>query len=255
MRISLLAACLAAVLSCAPLVPADAQSTQARRPAEAFAAVPGLSSPTLSPDGRKVATHVEIKGEPYLMIISLDGAKPAFMPINNSELNWWRWVNNDWLVIGVGDTRGLHDQEAYIRRAMGVSADGTKVIPLLSKLADVAQIADDVIWVAHDGSPRILLTAQRSPYADDLKFWPEVHEVDVSTGRSKLAQASREGVLEWVADANGIVRLGIGTNIHGDQERILYRPATGAAFHEYPGKHSDEPTRNIQASFLAMAAG
>lgn len=209
MRISLLAACAAVAVSCGPAL--AAQTAQAPRSAEAFSVVPGLSLPVLSPDGRKVATHVEIKGEPYLMIISLDGAKPAFLPIENSELNWWRWVNNDWLVIGVGDTRDMVQQEFYIRRAVGVSADGTKVVPLLKNMRDLAQIADDVIWTANDGSPRILLAAQRSPYSSELKFWPEVHEVDVSTGKSHLVQASREGILSWIADARGSVRVGIGT--------------------------------------------
>ena len=255
MRISMLAACAAAALSCAPVVPAAAQTAQAPRPAEAFSVVPGLSSPTLSPDGRKVATSVEIKGEPYLMIISLDGAKPAFMPIANSELNWFRWVNNDWLVIGVGDTRDLMEMQAYIRRAVGVSADGTKVVPLLANLRDAAQIADDVIWIAHDGSPRILLGAQRSVYSDDLKFWPEVHEVDVSTGKSHLVQASRQGVLDWVADANGTVRIGIGTGMNGEQERILYRPTAGAAFQEHPGRYTDGTAAKYPSIILADGRG
>jgi dipeptidyl aminopeptidase/acylaminoacyl peptidase len=239
MRISFFAACAAALLFCAPSAQLAAQSTPAPRPTAAFAAVSELRAPTLSPDGRKLATQVEIKGAPYLMIVSLDGANPAFVKVDNSELNWWRWVNNDWLVIGLGDMRGLENMDAYVRRAVGVSADGTRMVPLLKTLEDVAQIADDVIWTAHDGSPRILLTAQRSAYSDELKFWPEVYEVDVSTGKFKQAQAPRSGVLDWIADGSGAVRLGVGIDNFGNQDRILYRPTPGAPFREFPGKAAD----------------
>ena len=208
------------------------RAAHAPRPVEQFAELPSLVGPKMSPNGKLVAGQFAQGGKQYLAIFPADGdtSKTRFIHTGNNDLNWWRWVNDDWLVIGVGDRVPVDGQDWYVRRAMSVSATGTKVLPLMTNGA--AQAADDVIWVANDGTPRILLALQKSIYTDNAGFWPSVYEVDVSTGKSKLAVGSRDGVMDWSADAEGTVRMGIGHSLDGRTMRVLYRDTPDARFKE-----------------------
>ena len=200
-------------------VPSVAAVPVAAQPTEAFAKLSGLSQPKLSPNGKMLAGKVAIRGETYLMTIPVDGGTPNLVQTGDYDLRWWRWVNDDWLVVGVGGETpfGINGM-AYVTRALGVSADGKTIHPLLDKLRKMAQNGDDLIWVAGDGSPRIMLSVQSSIHLDEPGFYPEVYEVDVAANRFKLVQDSREGVFDWVADKDGNIRMGIGRDLSGDPE-------------------------------------
>ena len=180
MRSRLCAIIASIMLACAPGAPAFAQAIAPPHPTEAFAAVPGVVEPKLSPDGRRLATRISKDGSTYLMIMAIDGSAPALVSTRGSDLNWWKWVNNDWLVVGIGAKQPFGPgDEAYVQRALGVSADGKTVNPLLERLKDIGQNGADVIWQANDGSPRVLISVQRSIFVDDIKFWPQVYEVKI----------------------------------------------------------------------------
>lgn len=256
MRLKSFAALAFTLLAFAPAASVSAQTAQPPRPAEAFAALPGIVEPKLSPGGRRLATRISKDGSTYLMIMSVDGSAPALISTRGSDLNWWKWVNDDWLVVGIGDKRPFGDgDEAYVTRALGVSADGKTVNPLLDRLRDIGQQGDDVIWTAHDGSPRILVSVQRSIYVDDIKFWPQVYQVNVATGRFELEVDSHEGVIEWIADASGAVRIGVGSGRSGDQNRILYRASNRGNFREFPGRDKDGNKAKYPNVILADGRG
>lgn len=173
----------------------------------------------------------------------------SIVGMGENDLNRWSWVNDGWLVAGIGATTGVEGEDWYIRRAIGISADGKKINPIAFKAA--AQNADDVIWIARDGSPRILLGLQKSIYSNFPGFWPEVNEVDVSTGRMKMVVASRENVMNWYADATGTVRMGIGYNDLQRTSRLLYRPDGRSIFRtiDRANKRKDEDL-TVPALFL-----
>jgi dipeptidyl aminopeptidase/acylaminoacyl peptidase len=187
----------------------------APRPVEDFTALPFMERPKLSPDGTKIAALVAIKGKQYFAIMPLVGrAEPKFVP-STTDVNWWSWVNNDWLVVGIGAMDRFEGEDVYIRRAIGVRADAGKIVPLTG--TDMG-LGDDVLWIADDGSPRIRLALQKTIYQ-----MPEVVEVDVSTGRSKQIVAPHNDILGWYADSQGTVRLGIGLVKDGRSSRLYYR--------------------------------
>ena len=220
----------AALLPCARLsAQAAAAARPAPRPVADFAALPFMSGPKLSPDGTKVASKIAVAGELYLAVSPLFGdSKPRLIRAGGSDINWWSWVNDGWLVIGIGDTVKVHFDDFYVRRALGVSADGEKLVPLAWR--DAAQGADDVIWIADDGTPRIRLAVQKSVYLSEEGFWPEVMEVDVSTGKSKTVVRPHPQVSSWYADGSGNVRVGIGATDEGRSLRLLYRERDGQGF-------------------------
>ena len=223
------------------------------RATEDFAALPLLEDPAISPDGTRIAGRVAAQGRLYFGILSLDSDQPALVPLGNNDLNWWRWVNKDWLVIGYGAAvPGPDDAEDwYVTRAAGVRADGKKIVPLAK---DAAQDGDDIIWVAHDGSPRILLSAQHSVYSNNVNFWPNVMEYDVSTGKGRTVLPSRETIMNWVADSSGVVRMGSGTSLSGRDVRVLYRGDARSDFREIVHqKRSDDNDYVLPALFLPEA--
>lgn len=151
-------------------------------PIEVFAALPTIENPKLSPDGTKVAAKIAIQGEQLLVVQPLFGGKPAAMAQGRSDLNWWEWVNDNWLVVGIGEDVNIYGEDLYARQLVGVSADMKTINPIDRNRNGVE--ADDVIWYAKDGSPRLLLSKSTGVQtADD--WYPSVFDVDVSTGRAK----------------------------------------------------------------------
>ncbi|MBO9669265.1 MAG: S9 family peptidase [Sphingobium sp.] len=217
----------AADANAAPVVPA----TGVPHPIEAFAALPFMEGPRLSPDGTRVAAKVAVKGEQRLVIIDDRGGKRSFarvIDLGGNDLNWWRWVNNDWLIAGIGNEDILEGIPFYVRRTAAIPVEG-KSLKLLAKNR-AGESADDVIWVARDGSPIIYLSLQGSVYSDDAAFWPNVERIDVSTGKSKQIVAPREGVADWYADAAGNVRMGIGYDDERRSSKLYYRSDNGSDF-------------------------
>jgi dipeptidyl aminopeptidase/acylaminoacyl peptidase len=200
------------------------------RPLEDFAALPFMDGPQLSPDGSMVAARIATQGRQLLAIMHLfGGAKPTLIGTGETDLNWWRWVNNEWLIVGIGAVDRLLDVDFYVRRTIGVSVTGARAVQIAKD--EAAQVADDVLWVASDGTPRIRLALQKSIYSDDVAFWPEVIEVDVSTGKSRSIVKPQQGVASWYADGTGTIRVGIGTYNEGRNTQLLYRERDGTSFH------------------------
>ncbi|MDB5686481.1 MAG: putative peptidase [Rhizorhabdus sp.] len=205
-------------------------AAQAARPIEAFAALPFMSRPQLSPDGAFIASRMSIGGEQYIAISSLFDAniKPRILGLGDLDANGWQWVNDEWLLIWVGTASKFQGGDIYLSRLVSVSRKTGKINQL--GWQDAAQNAANVVWIAHDGGPRILLARQTSIYVNYPGFWPDVAEVDVSTGRMHVAVKGREGVMSYYADAAGTVRMGYGYYDAQETARLLYRDSKKESF-------------------------
>src|ERR1700712_4118189 len=63
-------------------------------PLAAFAKLPFMERPQLSPDGPRVAARIAVQGKLRLAIIPIgDMAKTALIDPGNFDLNSWSWVN------------------------------------------------------------------------------------------------------------------------------------------------------------------
>ncbi|QMW24555.1 S9 family peptidase [Sandaracinobacteroides saxicola] len=202
------------LLLAAPLVAAP-------RPVLDFAALPFMERPLLSPDGKRVAAKIAVQGEQYLAVVELGGKNIAKARINDYSVDWWRWVNNEWLALGASDMIKVMGEDFGVSRAMRVSAD-MKTIAWLNGRSG-GQNGADLVWRAGDGSARVMIAMQTSIWSSDAGFYPEVREYDLTTGRSTLRQRSREGIWEWGADAAGVLRIGIGATLDGRVQRMMYR--------------------------------
>jgi dipeptidyl aminopeptidase/acylaminoacyl peptidase len=212
----------------APTPAATPPARVTRYATEVFAELPTVEGPQLSPKGDKIAARIAVDGVQYFGVFSTTGGKPAIIALGDTDLNWWKWVNDDWLVVGIGQSVPVESEEWYLTRAFGVRADGGKLVKLNKDTA--GQNASDLIWVARDGTPRILLGSQNSIYSNDQAFWMQVDEIDVTNGKSRRVQPGMSGVWDWYADGNGVVRMGYGMSDDGRKKRLYYRQQRGENF-------------------------
>jgi len=193
--------------------------------AEVFAAPPFMEDPELSPNGQFLAARMSVDGQQMLAIFPLYdkaiGTKFLGLGDGKTSVDWWRWVNDEWLLIGMSATVPVEGEEIRISRVSSFSRVTGKVVKLGWNAA--GQNGARIIWTAKDGSPRILLGIQKSIYLGP-DFWTEVVDMDVSTGKSTTVVRPRDGVLNYYADGAGNVRLGYGYNDSSRTARLLYRP-------------------------------
>ena len=202
----------------------------APRPVIDFARLPFMSEPELSPDGTKVAARLAIDGKQVLAIMALfpkSDERTVTVQLADIDLLGWQWVNDRYLVARVGKTMPVGDDEVFIARAISIDVNTAKVIRLAP--SDAGQNSATIVWAARDGSPRILLRRQATFYLEQ-GYWPIVSEVDVSTGAARTVANSVVDVMNWYADENGVVRIGVGYNDESRRARLLYRAANGQSF-------------------------
>ncbi|MDB5704601.1 MAG: peptidase [Sphingomonas bacterium] len=226
---ALLLCCAPTALSGQTAPPPAPQAAATPVPIERFARLPFMEAPVLSPDGTRIATRLAVNGVQRLAIIPLDDFRKT-VQINpgDADINSLTWVNDQWLVARIGAMSSVQGDSWYLRRVVGISADGKKNQIIGQQQA---QIADDILWVARDGSPHILLALQTSIYSDDAGFWPEVRDFDVSTGKGKLVLNPTTNVMDWYADSTGAVRMGIAYDDMSRTTKLLYRASRDQSFH------------------------
>ncbi len=200
------------------------------RPIADFATLPFIAEPKLSPDGRRVATKLAVKGQQLFSVIDLmDKRQPLLIGLNDQDLLDWYWVNDQWLVIRLGSTVNVAGTDFYARRVVSVEAATAKMIPIAR---NAASESTDIIWIAKDGSPRIAMTIQKSIYINDLEFWPDVSMINVATGQARVMVPPRAGFMQWIADPTGVVRMGLGYNDKERTTRLIYRPDGSSGFRQ-----------------------
>lgn len=212
-------------------------------PIEVFAALPAVQDPELSPDGSKLAAKIAVGGRQLLVVQPLFGGSTAAIGDDKIDINWWSWVNDNWLVVGVGDDQIVYGEEVYVTRTLGISADMKQINSIQG--GDSGIDADDVIWIARDGSPKVLLSRQTG-LTIDQGWYPSVFDVDVSTGKAKRIVNDMDSVWDWDADASGNVRFGVIWR-DGKKRGVVYRPPGGRFERVMLGKREEDaiPTPKI----------
>jgi len=214
-------------------------------PVDIFAMLPAVERPSLSPDGTKLAAKIAVGGRQLLVVQSIFGTeKPAAVGDDKIDINWWSWVNDGWLVVGVGDEQRVYDEQVYVTRILGVSANMQQINSI--DRGDSGIDADDVIWIARDGSPRVLLSRQTG-LTIDSGWYPSVYSVDVSTGKAKRVVDAMDDVWDWDADAAGNVRFGVIWR-DGKKRGVVYRASGSDRFERVMlGKREEDaiPTPKI----------
>lgn len=202
--------------------------------AKAFAALPFVAQAAISPDGQSIGGLMAVGGRQVIGIRNLfDGKEKPFtvgVP-ESTQANWVQWVGNDFLLVHLSALLPFgQTDKAYVSRLIAVNRKTGKIVRILWNSG--GQNAARVLWVAPDGSPQILVSAQNSIYMGQ-DFYPTVWRVNLAGGNDKIVQMPRMGMMYWQADSAGIVRSANGYAQEGRLQRFLYRgPQAGASLRE-----------------------
>lgn len=210
----------------APADPATAaapavEAPPPRIPAGHFAKRPAFWDTELSPNGAMLSyMRKNAEGETVFVISDAATGKlvRALLPGKEDELDWYRWVTNDKLLLAVSTPGTFFGDDVRYTRLVLVEV-GSGVMTRLFARSEVVE-GDNLIHVAEDGS-YILVAIQPTIYD-----YPSVmrHELRPG-GKITTVQAPRDGVWNWSTDDNGVVRMGTGWQ--EGKLKVYYRAAAG----------------------------
>ncbi len=198
--------------------------------AETFGQLRNITKVQLSPNGKRVASLRNFKGQMALVTESLDPAEKGQIYVSGSgggEFRWFRWLNNDRLAVSIGFAAKRYGNNSTETRFVAIDWDKKNPINLVKKQKVrnwgsissymwVSQFQDNVISYLSDDSDHILLAL------DGEKInYPDVYRVNIHTGDRKRVLKSKENVIAWKADEKGAIRLGI--SHYKAKTRIIYR--------------------------------
>lgn len=218
------------------LAQAPAQQAGGRVATAAFAQLPFMTQPRLSPDGSKVAMQLSHGGTTHIAVLDLavPNAKPMiiasageYREVGDRTIADWSWVGNDNVVVTLASRENIYGQRYDVTRLFAYNLKTKKIVPLAWEGA-LGQ-ASEILHVNHE-TGKFLLERQSEKYGTERWFQPEVVEVDVTTGKYTIVMRPNPVVDRWFADGNGIVRAGIGNDRKSGVERLLYRSSERDTF-------------------------
>lgn len=212
------------------------QALQGQIPAAEFVKKSNMRSPSLSPDGNKLAYLAASNGREVLVIKDLRDPAKAARPVLAAEeareagdrtMTGFRWIGDNDLAITVISREDFGGQLGDFRRLLGYNIDSGKLTQLAWRGA--GSDAGAILHVDHAKGQFLL---QRDAVTDTTERWgyPEVVRVDVRTGDFTMVQRTNPIVRAWVADNEGVVRVGYNSDRDNGKFRILYRSNEKEAF-------------------------
>ncbi|RZQ51727.1 hypothetical protein C1E23_18000 [Pseudoalteromonas phenolica] len=188
---------------------ASAQSSlKSTLPIEAHASLANASQMNLSPDGNKVAFVQNGKGTLFLVVFDLTTGKKRFITKTDNlsvTLNWFEWVNNDVLLMGISSTvteRSVRYTVSRLRKFDLREDDEPKNVIRIGRNAHNSQFQDNVISMLPDDPEHVLLSIDL-----DTPNKPGVFKVNVQTGKRKRIERPKKNIDGWIADRQGKVRI------------------------------------------------
>ncbi|MGB5045894.1 MAG: prolyl oligopeptidase family serine peptidase, partial [Nitrospira sp.] len=201
---------------------------------EAFASLPRIASIQLSPSGRHLAVLRHHEGKTYLDTQTVTGQDAhRVVTTDNQEyvITWFRWANEERVLVSVrfADSReGVDSQET---RLLAVNRDGTQQNGNLLRVSSFPSIFgkkhfpqfQDRLVGTIPGDPRHVLIALDLERPNS----PDVYKVDIYSGERTLVQTNPglqpgpRNVLQWIADREGRLRVGVGQ--FGTTVRVIYK--------------------------------
>lgn len=198
-------------------------------PVEHFARLPSLSGPQLSPDGTHIAGFIPGQGRRVLLVMDLNPnskQKPFVASFDKGEFRWVSWVNNDRLVASMGFPRRRDLVPILETRLIAFNKDGSKQKPILKQKPFAvgkrenfqAQIRDRMISILPRDDKRILLSVI------DKSYYPEILAINVYNSKKHREVRGRSPIHDWIADYEGVARLGVGYDGEDLEEKVVFRP-------------------------------
>jgi dipeptidyl aminopeptidase/acylaminoacyl peptidase len=208
-------------------------------PVEAFGTLPAMMRPSISPDGKHVATIQPYSGKPIARIFTLDplGVPAVNLPIGDGYIEDVMWANNDRLLIRININQDLFRQgvDAWYRL---VSTDVTgKTFAMMfsdrPKSRDVNNDASIVLDLAEEDPDHIYMplyndfSGREHPSESMSDYLNSVWRVDVASGRSSVVVKGNTDTKSWVMDGHGSVVARVDQTTNPRVDHLKVRQSNG----------------------------
>ena len=214
-----------------------AHATSATASPEDFARLPHASYFQLSPDGQSIAFAMIHNGEPALVTKALDPKseiKPGGLPLNGAHLQWFRWVNNERLLIAIRMTAEektirtqlykVHSPKHAFIRVFSVDRSGLNPVyfDMDSNKYGFTLSYPRLIDMLDDDPEHVLLALDA---LEDSFGKYQVHKVNVYTGEKELVEANRGEYSAFMADNTGNLRVAFKFGVGSGTDIAVYTRA------------------------------
>jgi dipeptidyl aminopeptidase/acylaminoacyl peptidase len=190
-------------------------------PTSAFAArSPFTDVPHLSPDGKRIAYSFDNNGAAWLGVISTESGHIDYsipLPVDY-ELRWYSWAGNDRLLLSVNMPMRTSWGEGRVARLMVQDLIRHEIFFVGPK--SQGRYGDDVIYTDPEG--QFILLSTRPDMIREPEVWRFPLDVVDDPG---VKVESKRGIMQWIADDAGVVRVGLG--YENRKVKVWYRKQPG----------------------------
>jgi dipeptidyl aminopeptidase/acylaminoacyl peptidase len=211
-----------------------------------YAALPRMSQPKLSKDGKQMIAFKPINGSYHLYLFNLESKKSRLLMASDPDrflFNWCNWANHERIVCSTRSSirwPGVA-HKIFTRNLVAVNTDGSRMMelspPLKESAADRARNRsfgipetmmslrkDRIINYLPDDDQHILIALAREKWNK-----PTVYELDIYNNRMDEIHRYSNNVYNWITDQSGRVRVGVG--LKNGKATIKIRSKTQDTFH------------------------
>jgi dipeptidyl aminopeptidase/acylaminoacyl peptidase len=193
-------------------------------PLEIFYKQPLVEALELSPDGTHLLALKNIDGDTVLMVLELATGKTFFPTKTDNKqfkFNWVHWANNDRVLMSLRFDSKMFNGTRYTQtRLLAMDAKKpSEMITLVKPDLDagwVSQFQDNVIDYLPDDPEHILISVDR-----EKPLHQTVYKANVYTGKLKQVKKYSSSVRSWIADRQGVVR--VGEYFNDEKRKISYK--------------------------------
>lgn len=207
---------LGAIVALSLVLPAEGAAEGKYDYLNAFSKLPVVRDMELSPDGTYLAVLRNVGNHTVLMTQEIGVGKPnAILKCDNKELriNWFRWVNNDRLIVSALVPVDNGRVVFYLTRLMSLDKTGEDTQIMVKPKRNInpaeadyiAQFQDRVIDTLPDDPDNVLIALN----AGSLQY-PGVYKASVTKSKKKMVQDSLPPIRNWMTDQQSRIRVGWG---------------------------------------------
>jgi dipeptidyl aminopeptidase/acylaminoacyl peptidase len=199
-------------------------------PVEAFSRLPSIQSPTLSPDGSKIAYLKNVENPDLTLLFYIDlksGEFKTLLQTDNltNQIRWFKWANNETVLLAAKFSRHMNTEKVDHTQllAIDVGAEQIKQRRLINASTiysrrHYSQHEDNVIDLLPDDPVHILIALD----AENANL-PSVFKLNINTAKANKVENHKLKIRQWMTDQQGFVRLGSALNYKTGAAKIFVR--------------------------------
>ncbi|MCZ6560211.1 MAG: prolyl oligopeptidase family serine peptidase [Gammaproteobacteria bacterium] len=173
----------------------------------------------MSPDGEYLTALVRTEKNPggtNLMVMNLaTGKSEAITGYDVADIVWYYWAGKNRIVFMLARDDDDQFRQSFVVGIFSISPDGKKFRHLYGTgLAAIKYQLEELDSLPNDDNH--ILVQRRGKD----RMFPNVYRLNIKNGKLKKITQNENDVLSWIADNNGVVRVGISSG--SDTEDLNY---------------------------------